>query len=397
MPSNNYLNEADIAIIGAGIMGSSIAFQISRSSDKKVILIDQYPPVGGMSGRTFGQIRQHYSNEILVKLSIRGFEVLRNWQQEVGVGDPGYARMGYLLLVVEKQLAALQRNINLGQQSGVDTRFVVGHEISAIEPLLSTDDLAGGAYEVNGGFIDVTKMVLSWLTAAQQFGVQFHPGVTVQDIHTSDNKVTGLETDQGFVKADTVINATGAWGRDLLLPLGIEVPIERRRLDMAYMRLPNNVAQLGCCITDGNSNVVIRPDLGRDFLAVAYAPTIPIVDDPFSPASKQEINEHHDRIRAALSERLPALTGSTVTRDISGSYDVTPDYHPILGWSPVDGLYLAMGFSGHGLKLAPAIGEVVADNVLGKSSAFDIDPLRLSRFAENDLMYLAYGPNSARA
>jgi sarcosine oxidase, subunit beta len=389
--------DADVAIIGAGVMGSSIAFQIARVSNKKVVLIDQHAPVGGMSGRSFGQIRQHYSNELLVKLSIRGFEVLRNWQHEVGFGDPGYTRMGYLLLVVEQQLQALKRNIALGRDAGVDTRFVVGGEINRIESLLRTSDLAGGAYEVNGGFIDVTKMVLSWLVAANYHKVEFFPTSTVNTIRTSDNKVIGLDTDQGFIKAKTVVAATGAWARDLLAPLGVDVPIERRRLDMAYMRLPENSPQLGCCITDGNSNVVIRPDLGRDFLAVAYAPTLSVVDDPFSVAPKTELDEHHERLRAALSTRLPALTDSKVVRDVSGSYDVTPDYHPILGWSPVDGLYLAMGFSGHGLKLAPAIGEVVAENVLGKTPTFDIKPLRLSRFEENDLMYLAYGPNSARA
>ena len=151
-------------VVGAGIMGASIAYQLTRQSDRRVVVVDERPPVGGMSGRTFGQIRQHYSNALMVEMAIRGFEVLNNWQSEVGVGDPGYVKLGYMLLVVEAQVEACRRNVELGRQLGVDTRFASPDEIKALEPALVTDDLAGGAWEPNGGYIDVTRMVLSWLS-----------------------------------------------------------------------------------------------------------------------------------------------------------------------------------------------------------------------------------------
>ena len=102
-------------------------------------------------------------------------------------------------------------------------------------------------------------------------------------------------------------------------------------------------------------------------------------------------------MRLAFQDRIPQLRGFQVHSNISGAYDVTPDFHPIVGWAPaVEGLYLAMGFSGHGLKLSPGIGEAVAAMVLEREPPIDISALRYERFAENDLMYLAYGP-SARA
>jgi glycine/D-amino acid oxidase-like deaminating enzyme len=108
----------------------------------------------------FWQIRQHYSNGLMVELSIRGFDTLDNWQQRAGVGDPGYIRMGYMLFVASNQIEALNRNIELGQSLGVDTRFVGPDEIQQIEPGITVNGLTDACYEPNGGYIDVTRMVL---------------------------------------------------------------------------------------------------------------------------------------------------------------------------------------------------------------------------------------------
>ena len=391
------LGAADIVVVGAGIMGASIAYQLARRSGRKIAIVDERPPVGGMSGRTFGQIRQHYSNALMVEMAIRGFEVLNNWEAEVGVGDPGYVRLGYLLLVVEEQVEACKRNVDLGRQLGVDTRFASPDEIEAIEPALVTHDLAGGAWEPNGGYIDVTRMVLSWLGAAQAAGAVLHSGLRVEGIATADGRVAGVDTAEGRIEAPVVVAAAGAWTTDLLDPLGIEAPIERRRLDMAYLEQPPGRPTIRTCITDGNSNVVMRPDLGPYLLAVAYPNEMPEVADPAAPAPAEDEARHRARLDRALAERLPDFVDARVVRTVSGAYDITPDFHPILGWAPgLDGLYLAAGFSGHGLKLSPAVGECVAAAVLETESPFDIRPLRPTRFADGDLMYLAYGP-SARA
>ena len=353
------LGAADIVVVGAGIMGASIAFQLARQSDRKVVVVDERPPVGGMSGRTFGQIRQHYSNALMVEMAIRGFEVLNNWQTEVGVGDPGYVKLGYMLLVVEAQVEACRRNVDLGRQLGVDTRFASPDEIKALEPSLVTDDLAGGAYEPNGGYIDVTRMVLSWLGAAQAAGAVLRAGLRVDGIATADGRVVGVDTAEGRIEAPVVICAAGAWTTDLLAPIGIDAPIERRRLDMAYLEQPPGRPTIRTCITDGNSNVVMRPDMGPYLLAVAYPNEMPEVTDPVAPAPKEDEARHRTRLDKALAERLPDFVDAKVVRTISGAYDITPDFHPILGWAPgLDGLYLAAGFSGTRAKAFAGGGRV---------------------------------------
>ena len=397
--------EADVVVIGAGVSGASIGYQLARHSNRRVAVVDARPPVGGISGRTFGQIRQHYSNELMVRMALRGFHCIGNWAAEVGYGDPGYIRLGYMLIVTDNQIDGLRRNIDLGRRLGVDTRFVGPDEIAAIEPLVNADGLAGGAYEPDGGYIDVTKMVLSWLGAAGTLGADVLTPLGVQEILTDDGAVTGVATDRGRITAPVVVVATGAWAPDLLDPLGVHLPIERRRLDMATLEQEPGARALQACITDGNSNLVIRPDMGRRIIAVAYPPEMPEVDDPLADAPPDAHHEHSVRLGKALTERLPALTVSGIVSTTSGAYDITPDYHPILGWAEeladVAGLYLAVGLSGHGLKLSPCIGEVVAADVLGveqvgSAPRIDAGALRPSRFTDGELMHLTYGP-SARA
>ena len=308
--SGERLGTADIVVIGAGIMGASIACQLARRSDRRVVVVDERPPVGGMSGRTFGQIRQHYSNALMVEMAIRGFEVLNDWQAEVGVGDPGYVRLGYLLLVVEAQVAACRRNVELGRQLGVDTRFASPDEIKAIEPALVTGDLAGGAWEPNGGYIDVTRMVLSWLGAAQAAGAVLHSGLRVEGIATQGGRVAGVETSAGRIEAPVAIAAAGPWTTDLLSPLGVDAPIERRRLDMAYLEQPPGRPQIRTCITDGNSNVVMRPDMGPYLLAVAYPDEMPEVADPAAPAPAGGRGAAPGAARQGARRTAAALHGS---------------------------------------------------------------------------------------
>ncbi len=283
--------------------------------------------------------------------------------------------------------------LELAQSLGIDTRFIGPDDIKAIEPAVNTEGLVGGAYDPGGGYIDVTRIVLSWLGAAQERGVKLMCGCRVQNIETAGGRVSGVATTAGRIAAPVIVNAAGPWAAGLLSPLGVDAPIEARRLDTMYMRQPAGGAQIGCCITDGNSNVVIRPDMGRDFLAAAYPPEMEPVDDPLVSSTPQHEAAHVGRIRKALAERIPGLVDAEPVRAVCGSYDVTPDWHPVIGPVPdVEGLFLVAGFSGHGLKLSPAVGEVVAAMVLDRQPAFDMRPLRLGRFADGEPMFLAYGP-----
>lgn len=386
-------DKTDIVVIGAGVMGASIAFHLAKLSNNRVLVLDQNGPLGGMSGRTFGQVRLHYSNALTLEMAHFGMNYVANWGEEVGVGASGYVPMGYLLIVVEDQLAPCQRNVELARYLGIETRMVTPAEIAEIEPAINANGLSGGAWDPAGGYIDINRMTLGWLEAARGLGDVTLANVRVTGLDTTNGAISNVITDQGDISADQVIVAAGPWSRDLLAPLGLDAPLEARRLETMYLALPPGAPNVRTCVTDGQSNIVIRPDMGATVLAAAYPPQMDLVDDPLDPPPPGAEEAHHARCEAAFAERFPALQGATPIRSVSGSYDITPDWHPILGpASDIDGLHLAFGFSGHGLKLSPAVGRVMAETALGKPPLFDIHPLRYERFANNDPMFLAYGP-----
>ncbi len=384
---------ADVVVVGAGIFGTSIAFQLVNRGAGSVVLVDRAGPAAGISGRTFGQVRRHYSNELTIRLANRGFEVLGAWTDEVGIGDPGYVATGYVLMVPEEQVAACRENVELGRRLGVDTRFVSPAEIADIEPLVSLDGVAGGAYEPDGGFVDVTKMILSWFAAGAARGLGSAFGEAVTGVQAEGGRVTGVRTERGVIQSPVIVNAAGAWGRDLVAPLGVELPITFTRVQMAVLRQPAHRPMIRTAVTDSAAGLVMRPDRGPLALAVVYEKEL-VLEERAEPDLGVDAG-YEARVRATLADRVPEYADATWAGGASGVYDVTPDWHPILGWAPgVEGLYLALGWSGHGLKLAPAIGEVVADEVLGRAPKIDVSALRFERFAEGRPMRLAYGPGA---
>jgi glycine/D-amino acid oxidase-like deaminating enzyme len=338
-------------------------------------------------------VRRHYSNAVTARLAMSGSQTIADWEHEVGVADAGYVRCGYLLTVPERLEAACRDNVGRLAELGLQTRFLAPAEIGDVEPELSLEGVAGAAYEPEGGFADAQKMCLGWFAAAAARGLQHRLGCTVRGLRVEDGRVVGIETDRGFTATGTVVLATGAWTNDLLRPLGAEQPIELRRLQVIVARREPGRPLPSAVCSDAVSNVVVRPDRGRRFCAVAYAgeDVLDRADDCDHTASPG----YADVVRRSVGERYPRLGEFAVERAFAGPYDITPDWNPIIGPCPgIEGLYLAVGWSGHGFKLSPAVGEVVAAEVTGRTPPIDVSPLRPERFAEGRLLRLAYGPGA---
>jgi sarcosine oxidase subunit beta len=387
------IDSAEIAIVGAGINGLATAHALTRDGHRGVALFDRSWPGSGDSGRSFSMVRRHYSNAVTARLAIAGTRTIADWENEVGVADAGYVRCGYLLTVPERLEAVCRDNVDRLRRLGLETRFLEPDEIGEVEPELSLEGVAGAAYEPDGGFADAQKMCLGWFAAACSRGLNHRLGCSVRGLRVDGGRVVGIETDAGFTAAGTVVLATGAWTNDLLRPVGAEQPIELRRLQVLVARRgPGQTLPSAVC-SDAVSNVVVRPDRGRRFCAVAYAGEDPLdrADDCDHSASPG----YADAVRRGLAERYPGLAEFRVERAFAGPYDVTPDWNPILGPCPgIEGLYLAVGWSGHGFKLSPAVGEVVAAEITGRTPPVDVSELRPGRFAEGRLLRLAYGPGA---
>ena len=379
-------------VIGAGLVGTSIGFQLARRGGS-VLLVERGRVCGGDSGLCFSMVRCHYSNEVTARLAMRGVEVIRRWAEEVGTGDSGYVRTGYLLTSTAERLPALEENVARLASLGLDTRVVGPEEIAELEPLLSLDGIVAGAYEPNGGFADAQKMTLAWFAAATGLGTEQALGRRVTALLVKQGRVHGVETEDGEIEADVVVNAAGAWGGELARTAGVELPIALRRVPVGLLRQPADLPQARLTFSEMASNLVFRPDRAGIALAVAYRPE-ELVER--RDLCRQEVDDGYEAtMRAALRERMPAYAGAEWLGGFAGTYDYTPDWNPILGWAPgVEGLYLALGWSGHGFKLAPSVGEVVADEVLGRTPSIDVSALAPTRFERGELLRLAYGPGA---
>ena len=387
--------KADVVVVGAGLFGASIAFQLARRGAGSVVLVERGAVCGGDSGLCFSMVRRHYSNEASARLAIRGVDVIQRWSEEVGTGDSGFVATGYLLTVPEERLAAVRENVERLRSWGLDTWVVTPQAIAEIEPLLSLEGVAGAAYEPDAGFADTFRITLSWFAEAVRLGVRPALGRRVTGFRVEHGRVRAVETDAGPIEAGAVVNAAGAWGPELMRAIGVELPISLRRVQVAYVRQPADRPQASVLFSDVVSNLVLRPDRAGLACVVAYQPEERIAT---RDECRQELDpSYEEAVRAALRERIPAYAQAAWAGGFAGAYDYTPDWNPLLGWTPgVEGLYLALGWSGHGFKLAPAVGEVVADEVLGRTPAIDVSTLRPERFEKGEALHLAYG-GGARA
>ena len=354
---------ADVAIVGAGLFGSSLAVALAREG-MRVELYDKATPAAGDTGRSFGMVRAHYSNEVTVRLAKRGIELLAADKRS------GYVRTGYMLTVAEPERAACARNVKLGQSLGVNTALIEPDHIAMLEPRLNTEGIAVAAFEPDSGLVDPGRMTLAWFADAVALGVGVHLGYEVARVDELDAK--------------TVVVAAGGWSKRLLR----ELPIELHRIDVLRVH-PLLVRMV---VSDTVTNVVVRPGIGDIAWAVAYSRPETYADRDDAPEHPGP--EYPQAVREALDDRYRDAAVDWVD-GWTGAYDSTPDWNPVVGFVG-DRAYAIAGMSGHGLKLAPAIAECVAAELAGREPPVDLHPLRFSRFAEGDLLHLAYGP-SARA
>lgn len=380
-------------MVGAGLFGTSIAYQLARRRQGSVALVEKAAVGAGDSSLSFSMVRRHYSNAVTAQLAMRGVEVIQNWDSEVGVGGSGYVRTGYLLTATPERFTVLEENTDRLRALGLDTTVVTPEEIAELEPLLKLAGIAGGAYEPDGGFADAVTMTLSWFSAAVQGGVTPIIGSRATGLRVRGGRVEALETDDGPIGVSTIVNAAGAWGPALAKGAGVEVPVSLHRIQVARLRQHPGRPLGRVTFSDMATNLVFRPDRASEALAVAYQPRQSLEDRDACAESLDAPYESH--LRTALAERLPAYAEADLVGGFAGAFDSTPDSNPVIGWAEeIDGLYLALGWSGHGFKLAPAVGEVVADEILGRKPSVDISALSPGRFRRGELLHLAYGPGA---
>jgi sarcosine oxidase, subunit beta len=371
---------ADIVIIGAGVMGASIAFHLAQRKAGRILVVDKEHAGHGGSGRSSALIRMHYSFAPEVQLALVSLGMFERWQDLVGEA-PLFHKTGFVRIVHPNETSRLKHNVEMQLALGVSVKLISQAELQELAPDWVVDEVEVAAYEPDSGYGDGAVVANDFLNRAREMGVAYSPRTRVTSIKIDTAQVRGVQTDQGEIAAPIVVVASGPWTRPLVRAVGYDLPIETEYHQVAILKNAPGMNGGGCACIDSITATYFRPDGPDKFLVGDFYGKRPVDPDDFPQrASDESLEELIER----ACRRIQKLENAEVMRGVTGVYDMTPDCRPLLGEIPgVAGLHVCAGFSGMGFKISPAIGLVMSELLMdGASKTVDIRAFAPNRFAE---------------
>lgn len=375
------LKSADVVVVGGGVIGSSVAMHLARMGAGRVALVERGHLAGGASGQSGAMVREHYLHPSLVKMAIESSGAFRNFTDTVG-GDVRFRQTGRLILFGEGDLEAVRANVAMNRDLGVDIETVAPEDIGRIVPNVDRAGVAIGVYEPKSGYADPVATTYAYADRAREYGAEIITEAEVTGLAVSGGKVSGVETSLGLLGARAVVVATGPWCNRLAACVGENLPVAPVRVQMATFRRPPALENMSTTLIDHTTGIYFREDSGLRTLVGGEAPEdLNEIVDPNSCS----IAADHDKVAdfwARARRRVPDFAAAVYRGGYGALYDMTPDGNPILDRSETtEGLYWAVGFSGHGFKLSPVVGRMVAELVLhGESRDHPVHLFAASRF-----------------
>lgn len=378
---------ADIVIVGGGLEGAAAAWALAQRGVTNVVVAERNTVGSGMTGKSSGIVRCHYGISSLAAMAAYGLEVFEKAEEIFG-DDIGFRQTGYVVGVGTENVQNMRKSLAAQCAVGVQTEEIDKSEVAKLWPWANLEPFGAFGWEARGGYGDAYRTAQAFATAARLAGVRLKQCTAVTDLLLIADRVTGVRTADGTeISAGAIVAATGVWTRPLLSPYGIDVPIQVHReqivmvspgLELGPVPVFSDLVSLQYVRPDVNSEILFgNSDLAE--LEVADA------DHYLNRADEAFIDLTVEKI----STRFPGLTAAAIVSSYAGCYDVTPDWNPVISRTGVDGLVVAAGFSGHGFKIAPAVGRLIADLVIDGHSCDPRIPeadFRLSRFADGDLL-----------
>lgn len=373
-------------VVGGGLIGLSIARTLTERGAGDVLVLERGTLAEGGTGKSSGIVRAHYGVPSIAAMAWRSLPVFEE------IGDTvGFRQCGYTVLVGEENAEPLRANIATHQGLGVEAEMIDLDTLAAMWPMMNVDDVAAAAYEPRGGFADATQLALHFGQLARAAGAKVRQQTPVTRIVTAGEKVSGVELASGeFVEADQVVVAAGWWSAKLLADLGIHVPIDAYRSELLIVDagepLPDlpvvsDLVSLQYCRVEGAGQFLVGNSDHDDAENKFVDP-----DNYSNVAAENSVIAYAEKVM----HRFPGFPEPSVTHTYAGVYDVPPDWNPVIApVGDVAGLTLCAGFAGHGFKISPAVGDLVADLLFeGDSTDPDIpaSDFRLERFETGELL-----------
>jgi len=380
------MQTAEVVIIGGGIVGSSIAYHLTAAGCKDVLVIERETAQGkGSTGKSMGGVRAQFSTPVNIQMSLYSIPFYANFDETLG-SPADYRPQGYLFCATnEKHLAYLRTNYEKQVVMGLkDVQLISAAEIRIMFPQLRSDDIVGGSFCSTDGFVDPYSVMIGFMTWAANHGARLWKSTQVTGIDRDARGIAGVQTSRAPVSTRKVVNAAGAWAKTIAEMAGVDLPVEPLRRMLVPTEPFDQFPHTAPMIIDMSNGFHFRPEALGFLLAWNDPEETPGYKTDFDPA-------FIEKILTRAADRVPAFENLAVNpkRAWAGLYEMTPDHHPILGEAPgVPGLFLANGFSGHGVMHAPATGKILSDLILtGKTDLIDASLLGLSRFAEGRMIH----------
>lgn len=377
---------ADVIVVGGGIMGTSAAFRLAERG-LKVTLVEKSHLAGGTSGKSSAIVRQHYSNHTTASMALYSLRVFQNFKEIVG-GDAGFTPTGFILMCAAKDRQGLMANVALQQEVGINTRVLSAAELRELAPGIADAENVVAAYEPEGGYADPSMTVNAFGAAARRLGAAILQDTEVTDILMKGGRVTGVKTTRGDLFTDAVVNTAGPWAHRLAQRVGVALPIQPCRVQVSFFALSPEEALPRCVFADFPNMTYFRPETG--------GLTLVGLVDPREAENHADPDDYNEKVDVdfildsgeRLARRFPRMERGDSRGGYAAIYDVTPDWHPVIDEAPPgSGFYVAAGHSGHGFKLGPAVGVMVADLVTGGTTpGLDATLFRFSRYEEGELV-----------
>ncbi len=378
---------AEVVVIGGGVAGLSTARALVELGLTDVLVLERGTVGSGGSGKSSGIVRCHYGIPSLAAMAWRALPVLERASDILGATS-GYRRTGYLVGVGTENLGALRANVAMHQRLGIDVELV-GHDTAhALWPTARLDDFAEFAYEPRGGYGDGHQTAQAFALAARRGGARVRQHCPVVALEVARERVVGVRLADGDrIGAAHVVLAAGPWSAALAADIGIDLPVRSQRAQILLVD-PGRDLNPVPVFSDLVSLQYVRPEGAASILLGDSDHSAPEWSDP--DHYRERVSEEELAFAVPkFAHRFPGLDGASLSSSFAGCYDVTPDYNPVIAPSPVEGVWLCAGFSGHGYKISPSAGELMADLIVtGTSRHPDIDhrDFRWERFRDENLL-----------
>jgi sarcosine oxidase subunit beta len=373
----------EVVVVGGGLEGCATAWALTRRGITDVTIVERDTVGSGGTGKSSGVVRCHYGVASLAAMATQALEVFENAADVLGT-DIGFHRTGYVVGVGPENVEALRASTAAQRAVGVRTEDIDATEVQKLWPVADLAPFGAFAWEERGGYGDAYRTAQAFAAAARRAGVRLRQGTTVAEIVVEGGRAIGVRlADGSTVPADTVVLAAGPWSVPLLAAHGVDLPITVHREQIVLIDPGVDLGPVPV-FSDLVSLQYVRPESGGEILVGNSDLAVLEPADP-DAYSNRATDAFIDLTVQKVGTRFPGLDRASIASTYAGCYDVTPDFNPVISRAPIDGLVVAAGFSGHGFKISPSVGALVADLVVDGRSRLPHVPesdLRLSRFAE---------------